>query len=101
MFVEVAEVAAPQREPPLLCTFPLAHILQVTFNSKDRHCLKEIGERGSGGERTFSLPVNWIQVFPSSYAGKALLHFHGEETFGHGGAEQMKPSEVPLLKMSN
>lgn len=46
MFVEIAEVAAPQHEPPLLGTFPLTRILWVTFQCKDRHCLKEIGERG-------------------------------------------------------
>jgi len=51
--------------------------------------------------KAFSLPVNWIQAFPLRCAGKALFSSSSREAVAHGGTKQVKPSKVPLVKMSN
>lgn len=54
----------PQCEPPLLRTFPLTHILWVTFMHKDSHCLKERGGRARESEREHFL-CHLIESRPS------------------------------------
>ena len=57
-------------------------------------------ERQRDREKAFSLPVNWIQAFPSSCAGKALFSSRGEETVAHWGDENLRSPFAKDVKLN-